>query len=99
MANSPWAWAKLNIVQEFFSLERQIWALVGEDTVQFSGLIDISFEPWEIRDDEVSWGVNEYSIEVYGTAIFEGPVYTIIVGYDGQGSGPIPHIFTNKLRR
>lgn len=88
------------IIELFIETERQIWALVGQDEVAYTGLEVHLDDKWDLGSGHFAWGEvgNPYSCDLYGKAVFEGPKYTIAVGYDGQGGGPMPHLFANANR-
>jgi hypothetical protein len=88
------------LIKQFFDLEAQIWALVGEDTARYSGVEDCTDSSFALDENEVVYGQpgsdDYYDGTIYGTAIFRGPSYTIAVINDNCGNSRRPLLFKNS---
>jgi hypothetical protein len=88
------------LIKQFFDLETQIWAMVGEDAVHYSGVEDHTDSSFALDNHEVLYGEpgsnDYYSGDIYGTAIFRGPNYTIAVINDNCGNPRRPLLFKNS---
>lgn len=88
-----------NTIDEYFKLEDKIWSYVGEKSAPYNGFEDWREFYWkqdgnevwlfcEIADKTNPIGIQEeplYQFEIYGTAIFRGPIITIAHCYSGSG--------------
>ena len=87
-------------IETFFQLEKELWALAGEEDVHYSGLQDCTDDSFAISNGDVLYGTpgteDYYGGEVYGSALFRGKHYTIAVVDDGQGNRKRPLLFDNN---
>jgi hypothetical protein len=88
------------LIQQFFELEDQIWALAGEDKTHYPGLQDCTDSNFYLDDNEIIYGQpgtdDYYGGDIYGTAIFRGKDYTIVVIDDGCGNHRCPLLLENS---
>ncbi len=89
-----------DIIEKFFDLEKQVWALAGASDVHYKGLDDCTQYSFYLDDTEAVYGIprtqDYWGGGVYGTAIFRGEKYTIAVINDGCGNHKCPLLFDNS---
>jgi len=89
------------IINKYFELESKIWRLVGCEEAQYPGLEDGRDYHFFLSDREVLFGTpgsNEYwSGDIYGTAIFRGDKFTIVVYDNGCGDRKCSILFANEM--
>lgn len=87
------------LIKQFFELEDQVWALAGADKAHYAGLEDCTDSQFALDENEVIYGEpgsdDYYGGDVYGTAIFRGENYTIVVIDDNCGNRHRPLLFDN----
>lgn len=89
------------LIDRFFEYEEQVWKLAGCDEVQYPGLTDGRHYKFCLTDDDIIFGDpddkdDQYSGEIYGTAIFRGEHYTIAVYDNGCGDRKCPILLDNS---
>lgn len=87
-------------IDSFFQQEEQIWKLAGCDKAHYPGVEDGRHHTFCLTDRDIIYGTpgdenDQYGGDIYGTAIFRGEHYTIVVYDNGCGDRKCPVLLDN----